>query len=64
MSVEALGRDLLGEVKVEGLNEVEISLTSHIQIECLHYYQAFTLITGARVQRGFSSCFSAPRSTP
>ena len=49
MSVEALGRDLLGEVKVEGLNEVERSVTSHIQIECLHYYQASTLITRARV---------------
>ena len=35
MSVEALGRDLLGEVKMEGLNEVEKSLIpfSHIQIE-------------------------------
>ena len=30
MSVEALGRDLLGGVKVEGLNEVEKSLTSQI----------------------------------
>ena len=49
MSVEALGRDLLGEVKVERLNEVEKSLTSHIQIECLHYYQAATLTTRARV---------------
>lgn len=34
MSVEALGRDLLGEVTTEGLNEVERLLLSRIQIEC------------------------------
>ena len=49
MSVEALGRDLLGEVKVEGLNEVERSLTFDIRIECLHYDQASTLIPRARI---------------